>query len=149
MLPEHLQRWVTGQARKSLAVRLELPLDPYMQDWEWEVADPSRLDEFLNTYLLEALDDDERFALMEVIIQSIEDTESGEIELLPQWKFVEGLLKAAPVLHAKTVNYWSTLADRPLEDCFRVTGPMRRIWAEIQPALYPPSPESPPIPDVT
>jgi hypothetical protein len=44
-----------------------------MQDWPWEVADAERLDEFLAAYEGGNLSEDERFTLMEVILQSFED----------------------------------------------------------------------------
>jgi hypothetical protein len=44
-----------------------------MQDWSWEVADATRLDEFLAVYQTASLTDDERFTLMEVLLQSFED----------------------------------------------------------------------------
>ncbi|MCP5384447.1 MAG: hypothetical protein H6913_07510 [Altererythrobacter sp.] len=44
-----------------------------MQDWEFEVADANRIDEFLSAYQSQELTDDERFTLMEMIIQSFED----------------------------------------------------------------------------
>ena len=135
MLPEHLMRWSTDETQRSLADRLGLPHDPLMQDWELQVADPSRIDEFLMAYRVESLSVDERFALMEILIASIDEIETSEIEELPAWREVESWLKASPELHAITVHYWSHLDDSRPEYCFRVTRPMRRVWAEIQPAL--------------
>ena len=59
MVPEKLQRWPSTTARKSLAGRFGLPYDPRMQDWEWEVADPSRIPEFLAAYQDSGLTDEE------------------------------------------------------------------------------------------
>jgi hypothetical protein len=46
---------------------------PHMQDWEWEVADSERINEFPSAYESGELSDDERFTLMETILQSFED----------------------------------------------------------------------------
>lgn len=43
------------------------------QDWEWEVADPARIDEYLNAYHVGEFTDDERFTLMETLIQAFDD----------------------------------------------------------------------------
>jgi hypothetical protein len=59
------ERWPTSQARMALSARFKLPYDDSMQDWEWEVADPARLSEFLGAYSCGQLTDDERFSLME------------------------------------------------------------------------------------
>ena len=47
-----------------------------MQDWEWEVASPERIDEFLAAYEGGELTDDERFTLMETLLQSFEDVDA-------------------------------------------------------------------------
>jgi hypothetical protein len=96
MLPEHLehlQRWPTTTARKALSRRFGIPLDQYSQDWEWEVADATRFDEFLAAYHDPSLSDDERVSLIEILIQCVENlcTERinvAEVEHLPAWKAV-------------------------------------------------------------
>jgi hypothetical protein len=132
MAPEIPDRWATPAARGSLSRRFALPHDPFSQDWEWEVADPSRFGEFLGAYESGDLDEDERFALMEILIQCIEDMGLPSVESSPQWHSVAKLLLAHAGLHASSVLYWSCLDDRGLEDCFRVTGPMRAVWDIIR-----------------
>jgi len=105
-----------------------------MQDWEWEVADASRFGEFLDAYSSGPLNEDERFSLMEMLIQCVEDMDLPSIETTPQWRAVAALLTADPRLHSSSVRYWSCLGDRDLEDCFSVSGPMRAIWEIIRPA---------------
>jgi hypothetical protein len=126
------QRWATAVARASLARRFGLPYDHWMQDWEWEVAEPSRFGEFLEAYTSGALDEDERFTLMEMLVQCVEDMELPSVATAPEWRSVAALLTAAPRLHASSVRYWSCLGDRDLEDCFSVSGPMRAIWETIR-----------------
>jgi hypothetical protein len=132
MPPEIPDRWVTATARRALARRFNLPDDPFSQDWAWEVADPSRFGEFLDAYVSGPLDEDERFALMEILIQCIEDMDLPSVESAPQWHSVAGLLRAHAGLHVSTVRYWSCLGDHDLEDCFRVTEPMRAVWKLIR-----------------
>lgn len=72
-VPEHLWRFPTREAIASLAIRFDVPNEPHMQDWEWEVADPARIDEYLNAYHVGELTDDERFTLMETLIQAFDD----------------------------------------------------------------------------
>jgi hypothetical protein len=134
MDPEPLDRWPTTAARKSLASRFDLPCDPFSQDWEWEVADPSRFEEFLDTYKTSILDEDERFALMEILIQCVEDMDLPALESSPEWHSIATLLRARADLHASSIRYWSCLDDRDLKDCSRVSGPMRVIRDVIRPA---------------
>jgi hypothetical protein len=133
MAPKIPDRWPTTAARKSLARRFSLPHEPFSQDWEWEVADPSRFSEFLAAYVSIPLDEDERFSLMEIIIQCIESMDMPSVESSPQWHSVETLLRAHGGLHASSVRYWSCLEDSDLKDCFRVAGPMRAVWEAIRP----------------
>lgn len=132
MAPEIPDRWATPAARRSLSHRFGLPHDPFLQDWEWEVADPSRFGEFLGAYESGDLDEDERFALMEILIQCIEDIGLSSVESSPEWRSVADLLRAHAGLHASSVQYWSCLGERELEDCFQVTGPMRAVWDVIR-----------------
>jgi hypothetical protein len=78
---------------------------------------------------------------MEILVQCVEDLICEEmpdelIEQSPEWQAIATLLKANPWLHAGTIHYWS-LFDEETEpcDCFRVTGPMRRLWAEVRHAF--------------
>src|SRR5438552_18208743 len=71
-VPEHLQRFSTRAAIDALAKRLRLVNEPGMQYWKWEVADPHRIDEFLSTYESGDLSEDEKFILMEMMLQSFE-----------------------------------------------------------------------------
>jgi hypothetical protein len=132
MARETPRRWATTAARMSLARRFGLPYDSFSQDWEWEVADPSRFGEFLDAYESGDLDEDERFALMEMLIQCIEDMGLSSVEASPQWHSVASLLRTHAGLHAGSVRYWSCLDDRDLENCFRVSGPMRAVWGAIE-----------------
>lgn len=66
-------RCPTKKAIKSLATRFGFRYSDNMQDWEWEVADYAQIDKIIETYKCNKLSDDERFTLMETIIQSMED----------------------------------------------------------------------------
>jgi hypothetical protein len=131
MARETPRRGATTAARMLLARRFDLPYDPFSQDWEWEVADPSRFGEFLDAYGSRDLHEDELFALMEMLIQCIEDIDLPTVESSPQWDSVASLLLTHAGLHASSVRYCSCLDDRDLEDCFRVSGPMRAVWGVI------------------
>jgi hypothetical protein len=98
-----------------------------MQDWEWEVADPWRLDEFLAGYLSGELSADERFTIMATLLQCFES--SGlDLERDPRWTRVALALDADIDLHAWTVWYWSCLERPDPAHGFRVTPYVRRIW---------------------
>ena len=103
MIPEHLVRYPTREGRESLAARLHLFIDPTSQDWEYEVADADRFQDWIAVYRDESLSYDERFSLMEILIQCVEDICDGDksAEQLPEWQAVAALLLANGRLHSR------------------------------------------------
>ncbi len=128
-IPEHLWRYPTGDAIDALARRFDLPNFPDMQDWQWIVADSARLDEFIAAYDSGELGEDERFTLMETILQSFEDL--GEHpELDPRWPHIVETLDRNIDLHAHTVWYWSCLDSEGPEEEWRISQFIRPILAK-------------------
>jgi hypothetical protein len=125
-VPEHLQRFPTRAAIDALAERLRLVNEPGMQDWEWEVADPDRIDEFLATYQSGELSDDERFTLMEVMLQSFEELPTA-LEADRRWFRLRDILDRNAALHAHSIWYWSAPDVDDLAECWRVTPFLRCI----------------------
>jgi hypothetical protein len=140
-VPDHLRRYPTKAGREALADRLGLTIDPYSQDWEWEVAAPECFQEWLTVYPDASLTDDERFSLMEILVQCVEDIcpVEGPIEQLPEWQAVAVLLRANPRLHASTICYWSLFEHDNPEEQFQVSVLMRRVWADVQGLLAEPN----------
>jgi hypothetical protein len=115
----------TTPARQALARRFGLPYSDTMQDWEWEVADAERFDEFLAVYDATRLNDAERYSLMEVLVQCVEDLAiAGRAEIA--WTAIETRLRSNP-LHRPTVEYWSCPGESDLEAMFRISSWMRRL----------------------
>ncbi len=63
-----------AHAINALAKRFDLPNEPSMQDWEYEVADAQRINEFLIAYTEKTTSEDEKFVLMEMLIESFSDS---------------------------------------------------------------------------
>jgi hypothetical protein len=96
-----------------------------MQDWEWQVADATRLDEFIGAYRDPELSEDERFTLMETIIQSCEDLGDG-LSDDRRWVEVRALLEEHIDLHISSVWYWACL-ETELFDAWEVSPFMRGL----------------------
>ncbi len=105
-LPGYLQRYPTGEAIKSLAKKFNLPHNEYMQDWEYEVADVERIKEFITSYLNDDLTKDERFTIMETIIESFTQN-FEELKSEENWNQVLNIIEKNISLHISTVHYWS------------------------------------------
>ena len=114
----------TSEARKALASRFGLWYDDSMQDWEWEVANAEHFDEYLAAYA--ALPEDQRFSLMEMLIQCVEDTKS-ELTFAARWNRLVPLLEMNQSLHEPTIEYWACRGATDPEEAFRISGKMRRV----------------------
>lgn len=129
-------RYPTAAACQRLAGLLRLGEPPGGQDWEIELADPRRVAEFLDLYESSALDDDERFTLMELIVASYNDLlefGGGEPDQRHWTRLRDHLLRRFE-LHGYTVLYWA-LADTDEPENFDTFTPRAR---EVMAAVYGP-----------
>jgi hypothetical protein len=125
-VPEHLWRFPTGEAIESLARRFDLPNHPGMQSWEWEVADPARINEFVEAYESGELNDDEKFTLMETIVQSFEELDE-DLDGNARWAKLLTLIDRNISLHIHSVWHWSVLEEDDQHNLWRVTPYFRSI----------------------
>ncbi|MCY9698017.1 hypothetical protein [Paenibacillus alginolyticus] len=119
--------FITKKAIESLTEKLGLPdLDQYSQDWEYEIANSSRVNEFVSFYESADLNQSEKFALMSLIISSFDDAVTeGKIQD-GIWEKIKGHLISDIDLHRKTILYWS-LVEEEVDDCFSSTPFIREI----------------------
>lgn len=130
-------RHPTSAARQALAARFALPCTSDMQDLEWAVASADRFAEFLETYRTADLTDDERFSLMEILVQCVEEFESQSSDATA-WQAVAPLLLSRPELHSTTIAYWAQPDETGPIAFFNVTPAMRQIWRAIRHDRLPP-----------
>lgn len=120
--------YVTKHAVESLVDKVKLPAPhPFSQDWEYEVADSTRTAEFLHAYDQYNLDLEEKFALMIIIISSLDDAmHLGRMEDNLALLVKQYLIRDIHI-HMNTVSYWAMSDEEDLEDCFYITPFMREI----------------------
>lgn len=117
----------TTAARESLARRFGLPFSPDMQDWEWDVADAQRIQEFTAAYRdCPDLTNAERFSLMEMMVQCLDDLQDDP-QAERSWDSIAPLLLANWELHAGTVAYWSCTDASAAQEQFHVSPRMGRL----------------------
>ena len=118
-------RYPTQFAIQTLAKRFNLPNTPTMQDWEYIVADSNRINEFLKAYIEEPLTEDEKFVLMEILIQSFDDSNRNLAQDI-DWQCLLKLLENNMELHATTICYWAC-GNTAYDLCWTVTPYLREI----------------------
>lgn len=121
-------RFPTAAAIERLDSILGFSSDQYSQDWEIELADGTRLREFVELYHTGHLDNDERFTLMALIVASAHDAIDSQTLEADMWDRIHNLLVRDADLHAHTIHYWCC-ADATCEnECFTLTPRMRAVW---------------------
>ena len=124
-------RYETRAATDYLNILLHLP--PTGQDWSLEASNAARLREFCDLYENGRLDAETKFALMCLIIASLEDlingnaTAEGTEETIQR---VKRLLRQDFLLHLHTLDYWCLHDEADPENVFAPTVMLRRIWQD-------------------
>ena len=119
----------TEKAIRELAHELELPFDSGMQDWSYEIANPSEIEKYIRLYDI-LNDEDKKFVLMEAIIQAVEDQKKTTL-FNKYWQETQKRLISDFETHQYTVFYWSLFENENSEDCWKLTPNMRTIWANL------------------
>ncbi|HEX8016476.1 MAG TPA: hypothetical protein VF465_14700 [Flavobacterium sp.] len=120
-------RFVTQKAIEELTRDLNFVFDlENYQDWEFIVGKSENIEKYIKHYNFE-IDDDNKFALMEIIIQAIEEQETDN-DFVKYSEIVQELLSENFQLHEHSIFYWSCFDNENLEDCWRITPLMRSLW---------------------
>ena len=122
-------RFVTNKAIEELTkgLNLEYNLNDY-QDWEYIVGKPGDVEKYIDYYNSE-INDDNKFALMEIIIQASEDQEK-ENDFLKYFTIIQKILSTNFKIHEYSIFYWSCFDNINLEDCWIISPYMRTLWEE-------------------
>jgi len=123
-------RWVMPDSSARLSSLLGLAHDPFMQDWELQCADALRIGEFLDLYEQGRLNDDDRFALMALIVASFDDWLSDGRADEAMSERIRRLLAVDFSLHEATIHYWCLSDESDPDNLFIVTPFMREIWRQ-------------------
>lgn len=125
---EPIFRCATRKAIDEIIQELNLPNEEWMQDWPIEVTNPSDIDRYLNHYTT-LTNDDKKFVLMEGIIDATEyqPTEALFIKNCDKVKF---LLEKDFHIHAYTIYYWACFDIADIEEWWKITPIMRKIWQD-------------------
>ena len=118
----------TRKAIDELSEELNIPNEPYMQDWSYTEGKPEDIEKYISHYSL-TKDDDKKFILMEFIIQATEDQNTEEL-FLKYCERIKPILEIDYKLHEYTIHYWACLDNENLDDCWKIATLMRKLWTE-------------------
>jgi hypothetical protein len=116
----------TRLAIVNVAKRLNVSFEDWMQDWPIEAVKASDIDIYINQYE-SCRNDDEKFVLMEAIIQAIEEQPSKD-QLEKYWELVKPILIGDLKIHEYTIYYWSRFDATEGTERWKISERMREIW---------------------
>ena len=109
----------------TLSKKLSLPYTGTEQDWDIEMADSSRIKEFIDLYHQYDLAFEERVALISLIIASYDDfLNENNVEIDCRWDAIKAMLAKDRIHFVELINYWSLYNET---DIFRITPLMRTV----------------------
>jgi len=105
----------------KLTALLALPATGLEQDWEVELADENRVGEFLMAYEELGLSPDDKFALMALILASVDHYVAAKSSVPDEWKRITTVLIKERELHQETISYWRCDDDDEPQAWFHLT----------------------------
>ena len=104
-------------------------IDIHDQDWTYTIVEPDRIDEYIQAYDTKITNEDTKFSLMKMIIQSLTEQENEKL-MKEKWKLVKPILNKDFDLHEYTIYYWCSWDNENIDDCWEVTPLMREFWVK-------------------
>jgi predicted protein tyrosine phosphatase len=122
--------FIKPRYNKSVAVdlvakKLDIEFDKSSQDWAYEIADSNLIEKFYKVYD-SLVNEDEKFVLMQTIIQATNDLidATGKFD---SWIWLEQRLIWDFKIHESTIDYWSCPDTLDINDCWIITHQIREI----------------------
>ena len=112
---------------EQLSKELSLPYTGTEQDWDIEMADSNRIDEFIKFYKESHLCDDKKVAVMSLILASYDDLlNENNLEIDDRWNEIKSILKSEMIIFVDLIDYWS-LSNEEEDNLFQITPLVRNI----------------------
>jgi len=112
---------------EKLSKELLLPYTGTEQDWDIEMADPDRINDFLLFYHMNDLSLDERVTVMALILASYEDfLNENNLDIDSKWNKIKLILKSEKKDFVELIDYWA-LDNEQENNIFKITSLIRII----------------------
>ena len=115
------------RAVEAISQKLNLSVTGSEQDWDIELADPTRINEFLTVFKQDSsLDSEQKYTLMALILASYEDALQEGKPLVDNWEYIKETLKD-DLTYSDLVDYWSLPTDSNEVNLFKITPYIRLL----------------------
>jgi hypothetical protein len=113
---------------EQLSKELSLPYTGIEQNWDIEMANSNRINDFLEYYQQNNLSVDKKVAVMSLILASYEDfLNESDLAIDDRWDKIESMLKSKRVIFVDLINYWTLCNEVDEDNLFRITPLIRNI----------------------
>lgn len=113
---------------EQLSKELLLPYTGIEQDWDIEMADSKRIDEFIDFYCHKDLSVDKRIAVISLILSSYEDFLSeNDLKVDHRWNTIRFILESERDICFDLIEHWSFSNEIENNDEFRITSLIKDI----------------------
>ncbi|WP_223577897.1 hypothetical protein [Sphingobacterium sp. GVS05A] len=112
----------------ALSKTLSLPYTGTEQDWDIEMADSNRINEFIDLYHQYDLAFEEKTALMSLIVASYDDyLNEYDLAVDCRWDRIKAMLSKDKRYFVELIDYWSLDNEHDENHIFKITPLMRTI----------------------
>ncbi|RPE06025.1 hypothetical protein EGT74_27130 [Chitinophaga lutea] len=113
---------------EHVSKELSLPFTGTEQDWDIEMADQRRVDEFVAYYKENDLSKEVKYAIMSLILASYDDfLNEKDLDKDNKWNEIKVILKSEKEIFTNLINYWSVGTETA--NVFRITPLIREVKA--------------------
>lgn len=113
---------------EQLSKELLLPYTGIEQDWDLEMADSNRINDFLKFYQQNDLSEYKKAAVMSIILASYNDfLNENDVEIDYRWNEIKSILDSKKIFFKDLINYWSLCNEVDDGNLFRITPLIRKI----------------------
>ncbi|MCT4583096.1 MAG: hypothetical protein N4A35_16920 [Flavobacteriales bacterium] len=127
-------RCATKEALNELEIELNLKeKNPYWESMvgkSYTPGNPNDIEEYLD-YYLQLKNDDKKFTLMEMILDSLAD-QPTESDFLTFWQKAKPILIRDYLIHEFTIHYWIQMTEE-FERSYIMTALIQNLIAEMNP----------------
>lgn len=113
----------------SINQKLKLQYLGFEQDWDIEMADYKRLEEFIAFFEKNILQNNEKFALIGLILASFDDllNHLNTPHNAQLWDRISHIINEEKELYQELLEYWSLSKEKNQKEIFKITPLVREI----------------------